>query len=261
MSWIFGLSTRLVLAKGQEFLAVSDSVPLAMPSINWDQLQKLDRQVATYLLHAYQCITAMMLRHVRHAEVPVHCDSSSDIKLLAFAFEMGWLRNPPLLADYQAMGLKKISYLVPHPISNQRLLFWGCGQTEVGYRPENEPNLPRADTHGRKHSMVWVALGWGEVETTGGVLPPGVTGGSAQGKSPIPNDILWEWCLQRGIKMSDAPTELYDLAVAAYAQRRAKAVHTLRQDASTYQMLKTTQEIRPITDWICRLGTRNGSSP
>ena len=62
-----------------------DSVPLAMPTLNWDPLQKLDKLAAPYLLHAYQGLTAIMLRHVRHPEVPVHCDGASDVKLLSFA--------------------------------------------------------------------------------------------------------------------------------------------------------------------------------
>ena len=108
---------------------------------------------------------------------------------------------------------------------------------------------------------MWVALGWGGVETTGGVLPPGVGGGSAQGKSPIPNDYIWER-LDHGVKIADAPPELYDLAVQAYAQRRARGVTVLRllqqkeatremrQKEATREMLVTTGQIRPITDWI-----------
>ena len=109
----------------------------------------------------------------------------------------------------------------------------------MGYRPPNEPTLSRADTHGRKHSLVWVALGWRGLEATGGVLPPGVGGGSAQGKSPIPNDYLWKR-LEPGVKIADAPKYLYDLAVQAYAQRRAKGLVVLRllhQEKSTYEKL------------------------
>ena len=124
----------------------------------------------------------------------------------------------------------------------------------MGYRPPDEPTLPRADTHGRKHSLVWVALGWGGLEATGGVLPPGVGGGSAQGKSPIPNDFFWQH-LAPGVKIAEAPKEVYALAVQAYAQRRAKGLGVLRllqQEETTYAKLVMTEQIRPITDLICK---------
>ena len=197
-AWLTSVANRLRLST-TDGLATTDSIWLVIPGWNFDELKDSGHRAAAYFLHLFAPLNRLLLRHVRHLSTAVHCDKASEVMLMLFAYEAGWLQQLPLLDDIVAMissnEKHQGSILVPHPMCTQPFVFWGYGRSGAsqGSKPfRGQGSQADSDTHGRLNAAVWLSvMKWGGV-ATGGMMPPGVSGGSAQGKSPTPNDYQGE---------------------------------------------------------------------
>ena len=189
-AWLKQPANRLCMSSARG-MASTDSIPISFAASNFDELKKISLRAAAYLMHAYVDLWRLMFMHVRHPDTHVHCDSASEVKLLLFCREMGWLAQRPLFEDTVSMfmlscGHKKTSLTSTHPLCHVKLVIWGYTCTQLCHQTSRASM--RSDTYGRVNGLVWCALGWRGGMATGGFMPPGVAGGSAQGKSPTPND-------------------------------------------------------------------------
>ena len=232
-SWMSGIEARLpFLEPGQHFgsICTTDSIPLSFETFNTTQLKNASKPALAYLTHAYMTMHRATFRHVVHCSTMIHIDSASHVKLLSGAYELGILRNSPTFSDIlAAVNNQHDDKLEVHPIAQADLLVWGYGRTMDPHLAQKA--TAKADTFQRLHSVVWVALSVWHPKTsvsTGGVQTPDHGGGSAFGKSPIPNDV------------PKSP-----LQPSTYKARLEKAIFCLRSGRS-FQQLADSGDIRPV---------------
>ena len=240
-TWLQQPANRLML-DSKEGLATTDSIPLCFTTANFDEVKANSLRATAWLLWHFLDINALLLRHVRHPSTPVHNDCASEVKLMLFGYEMGWLARKPLLEDVVSMlaSTQKAAHgkgvLTPHPVCHVKFVFWGYTRTASSHQSARA--VHPSDTFGRLNSACWVALGWGGCMATGGVMPPGVAGGSAQGKSPTPNDVTVGGSISRAE------------AANIYAERRELAVAVLR-DEQVWLNMQAVGRLRSIhVDWV-----------
>jgi len=187
--WLNGPASRMLL-NSTDGVATTDSIPLILKSMDVDEaVQQIGREQMAVLYHAFLDFNRGLFRHIRHPQTRVHNDSASDAKNLCILYETGVLSNHPLKSDVlkYLSGLGTSAY-VSHVMSSVQMVLTGYTRTATSY-DKNPKRIP-SDHLDRFIAATFVFLGnYDGLVVTGGITPPGVVGGSPNGKSPIPNHL------------------------------------------------------------------------
>mmetsp|Transcript_19532 Transcript_19532/g.49847 ORF Transcript_19532/g.49847 Transcript_19532/m.49847 type:complete len:549 (+) Transcript_19532:861-2507(+) len=230
--WLQSVANRLHLPS-KIGVTCTDSIPLSFKEWNFDEVKACVPRAAAYLLWLYGDVNKLLFKHVKHPRTCLHNDCASDVKFLTFGYEVGWLPQRPLIIDVWKEFISDNTVrcaLVPHSLCHVDMIFWGVVRTAQSFR--SKKCKFDSDTKGRLNAACWVALGWHGCMVTGGLMPPGVAGGSAQGKAPTPSDVQSE-----------------DKAVV-YEARRQKAAAALADPEVRLEMQRSGTLRSVFPDWV-----------